>query len=246
MIPKDKITILYTYWNTPEELWRESFKSALNQGVNITIVNDQSSKEYLNLLNRSITELVPKNFKHTINIITPPKKLQQEGATFYGAERITTPYIIRMDSDDIIYNIPTLEKEVDVIQGRPSIYRSLRGILIGRHCSFNGNVCTKEVVQSAYADWTFMKEYHNYWHEDVYAGLYLLLTNPDIKIKYSGKITYRGVYLKEHKLKKSINWKVKRIETLMAVCSRLGIPYKKYEEYKNIIINSTLRSAHDF
>jgi hypothetical protein len=229
MISKDKITILYTYWNTPEELWRKSLLSACKLNLNITIVNDQSSKEYLDLLNKTVAEAKKEHPSINIDIITPPEKLQQEGATFYGAERITTPYTIRMDSDDIIFCIPEVNnfrEDFDIYNAGIKRIVNIRDWLVGKNTNVNGSVVKTSILRFMYEDYQFMKEYHNYWHEDAFASIRLLLLKPEVKIKKADKQCYRQILTSEHKIKPRINKRIKRLETLLAA----SIRYKQSEE----------------
>ena len=239
---KDKITLLYTFWDTKKEKWLKSLDSACQLGLNIVIINDQSSLDYYYML-KNTTEKYQKQYPNiNIKIYTPPKKLQQEGATYYGIQKINTPYIIRIDSDDIILGIPSkdLSEGYDIYLAGPYRCTNLYDYLSGSHpTSNNGNIYKKEILELMYKDWNYMKNHHKYWPEDIFTSIRLFILKPDVTVKTADKKYYKVVAGgKEHSKKKLINKKIKRLEILLTVCLRCNIPANQYFEYSNYLFNT--------
>jgi len=227
---KTNTTILYTYWDTPEEQWRTSLESAKKTNLNIVIVNDQSSESYYNSMLRIIDELCMKN----VTIYTPDEKLLQSGATFFGVNKIYTPFVIRMDSDDIILEIPKSNEESDIVNSRKNQPTNLNDILCGKNPSINGSIVKTEILKIMYKDYEYQNNHHLYWHEDLFT-IYRLFLLTDVKIIPSLNKKYKQVLSREHKLKPKINKKIKRIEVLLAVALRINLDIELYYKYSKII-----------
>ena len=235
----ENCTVLFTYWNTPKDVFLGSLGSAAKLDLDILIVDDCSSEEYKLVLQECIDE-VKKSTTRNIQSITPDKKMQQEGCTFYGAERIKTEYVIRIDSDDIISAIPQLPSGVevaDIVTSNKKIARSLNDWLIGGAPNINGCVIRRSVLLNCYSDYEYLSKHHHYFHEDVYTNIWMFLTDTPI-IAYGGEKTYKAVINGESKFKFTLGFNIKRLETLHAVCLRLNIPPEVYYKYSKIVYNS--------
>jgi len=225
-------SILYTFYNTPEKYFLPSIKSAVKFNLPILIVNDQSDTYYLSMLKEIQQEY------SGIEIVTPKIKLLQQGCTYYGASLLSSKYIIRMDSDDIMYDIPHIEQneDYDLILNKSESAYNIERWLCGRKLNINGCFVKKEILKFMYADYQFMNDNHFYFHEDDFTALRLfLLREFTYKIEHA---LYRNIYREEHR-KSNYFPKAKfyRTSLLYLLGARYNINIKYLKPYFDFIQN---------
>jgi hypothetical protein len=242
-IKNEDITFLYTYYDTPVELFENSLKSVINRGIKILIVDDMSSEEGVKNLNKVVKSLDKDNL---VSIVRPHKKMQQEGCTYYGASLIKTKYTIRIDSDDKLISLPHYNsyidennKEYDLILSLKNKARNIEDLYKGKNSNINGSIIKTELVMFMYSDYEFMIKFHNFFHEDLYAG-YKLFLFKEINSYQSNIKSYKYVMKKdsnhhESKKKPFIAKRCKRAETLMAVATQNNLSFEEYEYGINMI-----------
>jgi len=235
MILKDECTIVYTWYNTPNDLWQPSIGSALKTNLPILIVDDQSTPNDLERLKRSVSGI------ERVNVVVPDKKLHQVGATHFGASYIDTKYMIRMDSDDIIISIPDIPNHFDwdVINGRIIQPMSLDNLLEGYQSNLNGSIVKTEIFKNLYSDWEMFNEYNYDFHEDLWYGFKLWLLYKDLTFIKSTKRHYKSVVCGVSKLvprRSRLEYRIHTIKEVMKVYD-IGSPDKYID-----IIKSTFKS----
>jgi len=230
---KEYITILYTYWDTPQNFFENSLKKAVEHNVNIIIINDQSSDEYYQLLLQTVKKISKLNKDITITIVNAPFKLMQEGATYYGTFFINTPYTIRVDSDDILEYIPNLkifQKDFDIATSRENTPYSLIDYYKFFKSSINGNIIRTELLRFLYADWEFMKKYHHVFPEDLFTTLRRLLLLPELKIEFFEPPNYFRKKRADSESSKKINFNLnhRKYQLLSILLTRYKFPEIDY------------------
>ena len=242
-IKNEDITFLYTYYNTPMELFENSLKSVINRGIKILIVDDMSSEEGIKNLNKIVRSL---DKDKLVSIVRPDEKMQQEGCTYYGASLIDTKYTIRIDSDDELIDLPHYnsymdknKKEYDIILSLKNQARNKEDLYKGKNANINGAIIKTELLRFMYSDYEFMIKFHNFFHEDLYAA-YKLFLFKEINSYQSNIKSYNYIFKKdsshhESKKKPFISKRCKRAETLMAVATQNNLSFEEYKYGINMI-----------
>jgi hypothetical protein len=206
---KEYITILYTYWDTPQDFFENSLKKSVEHNVNIIIVNDQSSDKYYQSLLQTVKKMSKLNKDITITIVNAPFKLGQAGATYYGTLFIYTPYTIRVDSDDILEYIPDLEifsEDFDIATSFKKTPISFEHFCNNFRPNLNGNIIRTEILRFLYADWQFMLKYNNIFPEDIVTTLRRLLLLSNLKIEFFGPYNFFRIKRENSETSRKINY----------------------------------------
>lgn len=134
---------------------------------------------------------------------------------------INTEYIIRVDADDSLVNLPEApEEDFDILligKAAENLFN-----LLSKGGSLNGSVFKKEIYRIATADHDKIKKYSNWIHEDVWYALNIFIgqykENSTYKILYEinrKKIVRRHFHDKQITNKKVTSRKLKRFDTFL-------------------------------
>ena len=239
---KNKITILITFWNTPKIIFENCLRAAAALNFDIIIVNDQSDKKYYNELLEIVKNISFENEDIEITILTPPEKRMQEGATYYGLEFISTPYVIRIDSDDYIESLPNLPdnwEEYDIINTRKLFAKNINEFYNTKtYTNLNGLIVKRDIFLFAYSDWRWLNNYHCIYPEDTFTWAKLFLLKPNLKIHsiYETQIYFANKLARQFKCKTTHESrqiitqgkKFKRIEVLLTIMILYNLPKEIY------------------
>jgi len=96
-----KTTVVVTYYNTPEHLMERCMNSIINCNLGYVIVNDGSNSEFTPVLSKYD------------NVIHLGKNVGLYKAFKIGLDSVTTPYVTKADSDDVMLRPPMIDEEHD-------------------------------------------------------------------------------------------------------------------------------------
>jgi len=163
---KNNLSIIMTYYNTPNEYFINSINSIIFFNIPIYIYDDGSSEKYKNYLKKY-------EKYDNINIIYNNENKGQATATYELLKYVNTKYILRIDSDDVIKFLPNaIDTDKDIYFGPnnpTNIYEVLK-----RSKGINHNIFTKRVLMFMYEDHEYMSKYSQWILEDQYAIIKLL------------------------------------------------------------------------
>ena len=164
------ITILISYYNTKYEIFKETLMSLKtiqikkNNKSPIIIINDGSDKKFINNIYKIIKEIDLKN----ITVYHLEKNMNLTYCIWYGLSKVNTKYTMRLDSDDIIYYVPTCNIDVDVIFKYKTAESHEKWLKNDGNSHLPGIVMRTDMYKKMYDNYMFFKKYEKEIHEDTY------------------------------------------------------------------------------
>jgi glycosyltransferase involved in cell wall biosynthesis len=107
MMKLSNLTVVVTHYNTPENLLDRAIRSIIEHELQYIIVNDCSDPEFTQFLD-----------KYGDRVLHLTKRMGQSGAMYAGMFAVSSPYVMRFDSDDVLIDIPDKYTGVDVTMQR--------------------------------------------------------------------------------------------------------------------------------
>lgn len=230
---KCNVDILLLYHNKPRELLQKAINSLIDIDNFILIVDDFSTEENHDILVDECAKL--KNYK----IVRTTYNMLQVGATYYGLTLLENEYVLRIDDDDPIENIPCfLESNKDLFL-KDANAKNILEWLEGKLVMVSNQIFNRELFKWMYSDYKIMQKEYGYYHEDVYAICRLFLKHSDLKIGLSNIKTFykKNQYSSSYNIQ-HINKKINRITILYLNCIRLGIDSKIYNNYARHLLQN--------
>jgi glycosyltransferase involved in cell wall biosynthesis len=231
------ISIIIPYFDTPYAYLVKTLKSCINQDVPIIIVDDKSTKQGTKTLHQAIEEL---SCSH-IQIHRPDIKLTTAGAVHLATTLAKTQYVIRVDSDDILYRLPTSScKDVDVIFRKAS-NTSLCSTLTSPKL-ITGIVFRTDLLQRIYSEYEAFLPHMDLFHEDTYHLFKMHISEKfksclDEGFETEGKVydrIFREDSLSTH-INKNIQTQDMRIPMLKLLAQQINLNTFELQKYIDII-----------
>ena len=223
------ITILMTYYNTPEVLFLPALEAVVKHNLPVVIVNDMSNAYYTYLLHEHTSQY------NNVTVYDMPFKGKQAGATYYGLKRINSKFVMRVDSDDILHEFPNVSLEgIDGVVNI-NVCSNLNDWLSLKNASINGCIIKKDLLLYMYEDWELMFSEYGYYHEDAYTVGKLFLKYQNLSL-ISMPIAYTRNIMGAHKDIQTISRTVNRVVILSLLSTRYEITPVQFNSYTRQLI----------
>lgn len=237
-----EVTIVIPHFDTPYPYLSACLKSCIRLGLPIIIVDDKSTPQGLAILQKVLREVGTSN----IDVFYSPVKLTAPGAIYKAITLAKTEYVIRVDSDDVLYRLPeTTEPDCDVIF-RPASAKSLEEVLL-RPDLMTGIIYRKTLLQRVYADYEYYLPFAKEIHEDLYHLFKLFLGQRFTAVTDKHLETKGRVYQRVRRegslsfaVEDLLSVKARRLKTLKLAAMVTGVTEERYEYCAKIIRNAQL------
>ena len=186
------VTILIPHKDTPEPLLIRCLESvsgvSKHYNTPVIIIDDKSKKKNQKKLKKLVKKLLPQA------ILEFSKDHQgQPGALYRAAKLAQTEYILKHDSDDILYDLPENFQNTTADFYMPNFFPITREQWFIRHREYNGGMIKRKLYLNLYQDHKNFLPLWKFIPEDIFGiGKYFIYFKK-LKIQLYNTMNYKKI-----------------------------------------------------